>query len=80
MRTTINLDDDLLRAAKVQAAERSTTLTALITQALRRELADSGSSRSQKRIQLRTFAGSGVQPGIDLADNASVRDAMDGLR
>lgn len=80
MRTTINLDDDLLHAAKVRAAERRTTLTALIAQALRRELADVGSTGSRERIRLRTFAGSGVQSGIDLADNASVRDAMDGLR
>lgn len=80
MRTTINLDDELLHAAKVRAAERRTTLTALIAQALRRELADDASSGQQERIQLRTFAGNGVQPGVDLADNASVRDAMDGLR
>jgi hypothetical protein len=80
MRTTINLDDELLHAAKVRAAERRTTLTALIAQALRRELADDATSGPQERIRLRTFAGSGVQPGVDLADNASVRDAMDGLR
>lgn len=80
MRTTINLDDDLLHAAKVRAAERRTTLTALIAQALRRELADDASSESQARVRLRTFAGDGVLPGVDLTDNASVRDAMDGLR
>lgn len=80
MRTTINLDDDLLHAAKVRAAERRTTLTALIAQALRRELSHDASSGPQERVQLRTFAGNGIQPGIDLADNVSVRDAMDGLR
>ncbi len=80
MRTTIRLDDDLLHAAKLRAAERRTTLTALITQALRRELADDAVPEPRERIRLRTFAGTGVQPGIDLTDNASVRDAMDGLR
>lgn len=80
MRTTINLDDELLRAAKVHAAEQRTTLTAVISQALRRELAEAGDSTSRERIRLRTFVGNGVQPGIDLSDNAAVRNAMDGLR
>lgn len=80
MRTTISLDDNLLHAAKVRAAERRTTLTALIAQALRRELADDAASGPQERIRLRTFAGAGVQPGIDLTDNAAVRDAMDDVR
>lgn len=34
MRTTVRLDEDLLRRAKVRAAETGTTLTALIEQGL----------------------------------------------
>lgn len=80
MRTTIDLDDELLRTAKARAVEQRTTLTALIEEALRRELADAGDSTSRERIPLGSFVGNGVRPGIDLSDNAAVRDAMDGLQ
>lgn len=35
MRTTLNIDDDLLKAAKIAAVRRGTTLTALVEEALR---------------------------------------------
>lgn len=38
MRTTIDLPDDLLRAAKVRAAERDESLKKLFERALRTEL------------------------------------------
>ena len=40
MKTTIDLPDRLLRAAKTMAARRGTTLKALMTHALERELHD----------------------------------------
>jgi len=39
MRTTVRLDDDLLRRAKIRAAEEGVTLTALIERGLERVLA-----------------------------------------
>lgn len=80
MRTTLDLDDELLRTAKARAVEQRTTLTALVEKALRRELADAGPSAPRERLRLRSFAGNGVQPGLDLSDSAAMRDAMDGLR
>jgi Arc/MetJ family transcription regulator len=76
MRTTIRLDDDLLARAKRAAAERGTTLTALIEDALRRALAPrSGADRS--RPPLPTVRGDGLQSGVDLDDTAALLDRMD---
>lgn len=76
MRTTIRLDDDLLRAAKRAAVERGTTLTAVIEDALRRALAP-GAVASHEEVELPTFRGDGLQPGVDLDDSASLLDLMD---
>jgi hypothetical protein len=76
MRTTIRLDDDLLRDAKRAAVERGTTLTAVIEDALRRALAPAGSERREP-FRLRTFHGDGLLPGVDLDDTAALLDLMD---
>ena len=44
MKTTIELPDALLRAAKAMAVRRGTTLKAIITHALEREVHDSAST------------------------------------
>ncbi len=76
MRTTIRLDDDLLTEAKRAALERGTTLTAVIEDALRLALA-SGASVAHDDVELPTFRGDGLQPGVDLDDTASLLDLMD---
>jgi Arc/MetJ family transcription regulator len=76
MRTTIRLDDDLLASAKRAALERGTTLTAVIEDALRRALA-SGAAGPAEHVELPTFRGDGLQPGVDLDDTASLLDLMD---
>ena len=76
MRTTIRLDDNLLRRAKRAAADRGTTLTALIEDAVRRALAPAGPS-ARTREPLPTFRGDGLQPGVDLDDTAALLDVMD---
>jgi len=76
MRTTIRLDDDLLRDAKRAAVERGTTLTAVIEDALRRALAPAGTGRREPFTML-TFHGDGLRPGVDLDDTASLLDLMD---
>ena len=76
MRTTIRLDDDLLARAKRAAAERGTTLTALIEDSLRRALAPPAVPQ-RPRQPLPTVAGDGLQPGVDLDDTAALLDHMD---
>jgi Arc/MetJ family transcription regulator len=76
MRTTIRLDDDLLAQAKRAALERGTTLTAVIEDALRRALSPSA-SEARDDVELPSFRGDGLQPGVDLDDTASLLDLMD---
>lgn len=44
MRTTVRLDEDLLRAAKIKAAQEGRTLTSLLEEGLRRVLAEDKTS------------------------------------
>jgi hypothetical protein len=76
MRTTVRLDEHLLSAAKKQAAESGTTLTAVLEQALRESLARRSVAAKPRRLRLKTFRGSGVRAGVDLDDSASLLDLM----
>jgi hypothetical protein len=76
MRTTIRIDDQLLREAKQLAARTGRPLTAVIEDALREVL--SRQRRSARRtLELTTVAGNGPRPGVDLDDSASLMDLMD---
>jgi hypothetical protein len=78
MRTTIRLDDSLLREAKKAAAESGRTLTDLIEEALRVTLSPRRGGGSRKRMRLPTFRGRGPLPGVDLDDSAALLDRMEG--
>ncbi|HET6449029.1 MAG TPA: type II toxin-antitoxin system VapB family antitoxin [Conexibacter sp.] len=79
MRTTLNLDDDLMRDAKRLAAERGTTLTALMEDALRIAVRRVEKPQLRRHVRLPTFGvpGEGFMPGVDISDNAALRDLMD---
>jgi hypothetical protein len=77
MRTTINLDDQLLKEAKAAAAAADRSLSELIEEALRERLGRRQAQQRRKRVSLPTFRGQGVRPGIDLKDWGSVLDVMD---
>jgi len=79
MRTTIRLDDDLLREAKAYAAATDRTLTRLIEDALRETLARRQARPERRRVRLRTFKGGGLQPGVDLDSNAALLDLMEDI-
>lgn len=76
MRTTISIDDDVLRRAKQRAADEGRTLGALTTEALRERLARRPAKPSQSYAAL-TFGEGGLLPGIDITDNAAVRTLME---
>lgn len=76
MRTTIRIDDQLLQEAKLQAARRGTTLTAIIEDALRKSLARQRDSQRREPVRLVTFGGKGLLPGVDLDDSAALLDLM----
>jgi hypothetical protein len=80
MRTTIRLDDDLLREAKAVAARTGRTLTAVIEDGLREALSRHKARPARPRIALPAFKGKGLRPGVDLDDAAGLLDVMDGGR
>ncbi len=77
MKTTIQLDDQLLAEAKQCAAQTGRTLKAVIEDALRETLARTESPQAPVRVSLQTFKGRGLQPGVDLDDTSSLLDLME---
>jgi hypothetical protein len=64
-RTTVRLPEELLRRAKIRAAEEGRTLTSLIEDGLRTVLADNKPAR-RDRIKLPvSSAKGGMQPGME---------------
>ena len=80
MRTTIRLDDSLLKETKKVAAESGRTLTAVIEDALRETLGRRRQRPRRGRVRLTTFGGRGVRPGVDLDDSAALLDHMESAR
>jgi hypothetical protein len=78
MRTTVRLDDELLREVKVHAAEQRMTLTAVLEEALRELLARRRQPVDRPRVPLPSFKGQGLQPGVDLDDSSALLDLMEG--
>ncbi len=80
MKTTLNLDDALVRSAKAHAAHHGSTLTRLIEEGLRLRL---NARRKLAAAPLPKLAVSkmkgGMLPGIDPLSNRSMLDAADGL-
>ena len=76
MRTTIRIDDELLRKLKEQSARTGRPVGALIEDAVRTALARSEDDRAELR-SLPTYGGSGVLPGVDLSSPAALLDEMD---
>ncbi len=74
MRTTIRLNDTLLKEVKRYALEHDTTFTAVVEEALKDKLAKA----SQKPFTLVTSKGK-ERLGVNISDNAALRDLMDGL-
>ena len=75
MKTTVELPDDLLVAAKKHAVESRSTLRALIERGLRRELRGVPSTRASRHSGIRWVTVDGGLPaGVDLDDRASLGD------
>jgi hypothetical protein len=78
MRTTLTLDDDVLKAAKRRAREQDRSLKDVINEALRHGLALSDAHRrpSAYAFRLKTVAGR-LLPGVDLADRDKLFELME---
>ncbi len=81
MRTTVRLNENLLRQIKREAHERGTTVTSMIEEGLRLMLAGSRSRSVRTRVKLPVSrAGGGTLPGVDLNNSTALLDRMDGRR
>ena len=78
MRTTIRISDDLYREVKEQAARDGRTVGEVIEDALRARRRRTMDVRESEPLP--THGGSGVLPGVDLGDSATLRDLMDDER
>ncbi len=82
MRTTLDIDDNLLKEAKQLAAREHTSLTRLIEEGLAtRLLAATKPEGTGKRVRLPVFAGrGGLQAGMpDACSQQAILDALDEL-
>jgi hypothetical protein len=75
MKTTIELPDELLIAAKKRAAELRRPLRQLVEDGLRQQLADPrrGERSNRKKIRWVTSKG-GLPPGLDVSDRSGMHD------
>jgi len=78
MRTTVRLRGELLELAKRKAAEQGRSLTALIEDAVRQELARPAKRR---RVDVPiSRARGGALPGVDLVKTNALEDDLDRTR
>jgi hypothetical protein len=77
MRTTIRLDDQLLKSVKRFAHDTGKSLTAVIEDALHQVLSRKTSTHPRKPVKLTTASGLGVHPGVDLDDSAALLAFME---
>lgn len=75
MRTTLDLDDRLMKEAKKRAAEEGRPVTRVMEDALRRYLSGEPPAKPFKLKLLTRKAR--LVPGVDLADRDSLYERMD---
>ena len=75
MKTTVNISDPLLSAAKRLAAQERTTLRALIEEGLRRVL-ERRERRGPFQLRRASFRGNGLQPEVTEGQWERLRDLI----
>ena len=73
MKITLNLNDQVLRRAKRQAARDEITLTTLVEDALRVKLAGPDRPKPPFRLRLKTVTGD-APPNVDVSDRNALYD------
>lgn len=74
MKTTLNIDDGVMRRLKQEAARRGTTMSALVEAALRR-LLDEDPSQQPDLVPLPRFHGG--RERVDVSDRDALYDRME---
>jgi hypothetical protein len=76
MRTTLNIQDDLMRRVKKRASETGATITEVVEQALRAAVAGQAPRRDRYTFTWKPVPGRTL-PGVDLADRDSLYEVME---
>jgi hypothetical protein len=77
-RTSLRLDEDLMKSLKQYALDNDMTMTDAIDRAVRNLVAMGSSSSDEKPFKMLVYHGKGgMHPGIDPTSNASMLDAID---
>lgn len=76
MKTTLNLNDQILRRAKTRAAHEGLSLTRFVEDALRAKLMDGSRKDAAFKLELRTVQGD-APPKVDISDREALYDVLD---
>ena len=76
MKTTLNLNDQVLRKAKGRAARDGITLTRFVEDALRARLAVARDRKAPFRLRLKAVTGH-CPPNVDICDRDALYDVID---
>jgi hypothetical protein len=82
MQTTLQIDDELLLTAERVAEESGQTLSNVVEEALRLRLASwtrPSRCNGDSYIRLPSDGEGGIMPGVNIDNNAQLRDLMDGF-
>jgi hypothetical protein len=78
MKTTLDIDDELLVKAKATSARERKSLTSLIEEGLRLRLRRPSAVKRPPRTPLAVYRGKGgITPGVDPLSNRSLLDTAD---
>ena len=78
MGAKLKINEDLLATAEQVASRRGQSLSAFVEQALRDAFASSPDGLTTRgKIELPTFRGRGLRPGVNLDDSASLLELME---
>jgi hypothetical protein len=80
IRTTLTIDDSLLAEYKRVAADTHRTLSYVIQDALRETVARRREAAARQPVRLPVIGGGGLQPGVDLDDNARLLELLEAER
>ena len=76
MRTTIRINDDLLKRAKKRAVDEGRTLTSLVEEGLVLTLSKAKANRRKRVVLPVSKATGGTLPGVDLNRSSDLEEIM----
>ena len=76
MKTTLNLNDQILGRAKTRAAHDGVSLTRFVEDALRVKLLDDSRKNPAFKLSLKTVRGHGP-PNVDISDREALYEVLD---